>query len=289
MAQRLETDPDAWFDTYLFDLACERDGEDAVRAVVQEASRGDARIAAYFNDVAKWDTPPSPRPPTTSAQPYAALEPLILEARGKSYPFYPLRRWGRYADEQDLRHAAEDLLHERDPVRFRAYLLIFWDRSFPLDPERIIANARSTDDDLAREAINALRHIQGGNIRALAIELMKAPDRRHLAVDLLKLNYAEGDHALIEQALSEQPDDINRYHWLGYGALDVFESNPTAAAAPALTTLYNTDPCSACRERSVKLLFELHKLPDWMLEEIQFDANYDLRDRVQGFTAGPSG
>jgi hypothetical protein len=69
-----------------------------------------------------------------------------------------------------------------------------------------------------------------------------------LAVGLLARNYVAGDHALIEQALRASREE-NERHWLGYGALAVFEANLSADATVALTALYETGPCAACRER----------------------------------------
>ncbi len=53
------------------------------------------------------------------------------------------RRWGQDASDDDLRQAAEDLLHEHEIDQLLLYLGAFQKRQFPLDATVLIAKARS--------------------------------------------------------------------------------------------------------------------------------------------------
>jgi hypothetical protein len=89
---------------------------------------------------------------------------------------------------------------------------------------------------------------------------------------------------LIAQRLAcEQDTGTDVYHWLGMGALHVFEANPTPECSELLVSLYDNGPCTNCRERCVDLLHRLGRLPDWMARECLFDANGDLRDKARSY------
>lgn len=71
-----------------------------------------------------------------------------------------------------------------------------------------------------------------------------------------------------------------QFHWLGHGALAVFEANPAAEAVNALLRIYELDPCSQCRGRCFDLLQVLGKLPTWMIQECLYDASENLREKA---------
>lgn len=73
---------------------------------------------------------------------------------------------------------------------------------------------------------------------------------------------------------------------LGAGALRVLQACTTPEAIPALLTLYESGPCSSCRERSVDLLLQLGSLPDHVLDEVPYDANLGLRAKGRALITG---
>lgn len=280
---RLGTDG-GWYRSWLMDLARDKDGADAVDREVAAARGRSTHVAAYFEEmdrVSNYRAEPDQEDITRLS--YDALRERI-EADATKLLWSSLGRWGKLADDESVQRAARDLSRQTEPSRIMAYAWIFAKRPFPLDPAPLIAAARSDDEKLARAALNALEHLDNPAVRQLALELLPNPDRASMAVDLLARNYVVGDHALIERALAAAQDE-NERHWLGYGALAVFEANPSAEATAALTMLYETGPCARCRERCFDLLHRIGTLPDWMLRESAYDANFDLREKARGLAA----
>jgi len=201
--------------------------------------------------------------------------------------------WGKYATDDDLVRAANDLLQLADDEvqKIAVYLKAFQKRMFPLDPTRLIFWASQIDnrsiwledgtiDYKARcslYALNALEWVRDWRVRELALSLIKSNNNVGRAVALLAANFVEDDWLLIEE-LSKSHSKLDDYHNLGWSVLDVFEAYPTTAAITTLMNLYEFNPCSACRGKFVKCLASLNAVPQWMLEECKHDCNLDLRE-----------
>jgi hypothetical protein len=203
--------------------------------------------------------------------------------------------WGRDASEDDLRAAAYDLLALPEDAHRQAvaYLNVFHDRPFPLDPTRIIDWARqgehddpflpdgSYDYELIKpiRAFDALRHTTHPAIRQFALECFERRELLGWAVNLLPSNYQEGDWERVHP-LIEHPMPLDDLHHLGIAVRNLFEAFPTAEAVPTLLRLVELDPCSGCRHELLENLQSIDALPESLRQESRYDANPWIRKYV---------
>ena len=75
--------------------------------------------------------------------------------------------------------------------------------------------------------------------------------------------------------------NADELHAIGMGVREVLEAHPSTEGATALLALYEYGPCSLCRTHAVELLYGLNAVPAWMFEECRFDADFDLRAKVE--------
>ena len=138
-------------------------------------------------------------------------------------------------------------------------------------------------------AADALSQVSDPRVRARGLEILANPDRsgarKSAGVDLLVSNYQPGDEVILVDLLTT-PRDEDEHHWLGMGARDLLKAQPSADAAPVLHALYEYGPCSFCRDLAVSALYTRGQMPNWMLEECQYDACLDLREDAEAWARG---
>jgi hypothetical protein len=265
-----------WFTYILQDFY----GEEQAAALLQEAATQNESIAAYLQMVA-WNDARDERNRNNRAvrpyEDYTVLQAFIdnpKEMRGR------LARWGRSATEKDLVRAAEDLLNSQNDERLVKYLRVFQARSFPLDPQRLLALNEHPDETFVKAVYNALRRVQHPAVRAHALQLFAASQRLADAIDLLRSNFKEGDQSLIERALRKPLTDEN-IHSIGMSMLDIIKKRTRDEDTNILLLLYEQEPCSFCRESVVNALIERDRVPEWMIAECRYDANTDIRAMIE--------
>jgi hypothetical protein len=201
-----------WFLSEIIkDILEARMGKEEAWRVLDAEARNDERVAEALNQVrtaraeveanrarvhveARKSVPPPP---------YQELMDLLARDNGKMPGAF--RHWGRRASDEDLLRAANALTAEADPAHRLALLRVFNARAFPLDPASLLALADDEDWETARAALLALEKVRHADVRAYARRAIHDPRRASHAVDMLNVNFAEGDHALIEW-LAEQPE-----------------------------------------------------------------------------------
>lgn len=245
-----------------------------VRAYIEEAQRHRAAVARLRNDGA-----------ATNSLTVEAIS-RIAALPGRDGYRARLARWGETASAHDLDRVAATLAHADDPAHRAAYARVFARRPYPADPAPLIALACEDDPALAGAALNALAHVAHPAVRELALSLLPDPRRRSLAVELLAANHLPGDAGRITALLAEDAPP-RAWHWLGYAALAVFAAHASAAAVPALLSIYERTPCSRCRSRAVALLHALDALPRWMAAECRHDAHPQTREIAATYTITP--
>jgi hypothetical protein len=214
---------------------------------------------------------------------YAQLRELILS--GARLGPVRLRKWGQQASDQDLEHAAADLLAQQHEDALVAYLRIFSQRRFPLDPGPLLGLVHHRSRRVGSAATRALEQITDPRVRALGLAILDEPsadgDLLGRGVDLLVNNFEPADAARLVERLGRRAwgQDRDGDHNLGFATLDLLKAHPSSDGAPALLTLYEHGPCSICRERCVEALQALDQLPEWMPAECRYDANLALRER----------
>ena len=215
------------------------------------------------------------------------LESLFVTEIGKRYSS-KLVRWGKRASDEDRRKAAEVLITETDPARQIAYARLFRYVPFPLNPAKLITMAESGDNDTIRAAVNAIGTMQRLEIRALALRLLAEPKWGYHAGKLLVVNHKDGDETLIMSALIARLSDEDTFHGVGLSALDIFEAHPGLQNLPALTLLYEHEPCSFCRTSCIRQLIALDAFADWMIAECLHDGRPDTREQTREHLASRS-
>lgn len=259
----------------------ERDGEQATLQALAHAGEQHPEIVPLLESIRAYEEELEHDRGVRRAErlpDYPMMKQLIAQY-GRNVRNLPL--WARKADTESLRQAAADLLAEQDTDRLIAYLRIFRKRDFPLPFDRLLELARNADEALVHAAVGVLERIRHPDVRELALELSRNPERYRYTMELLAHNYQEGDYALLE-CLLENPLDTDDYHELGLGARKFIEQNRTIQAERSLILLYENGPCSFCREFCVRSLLELGRLPEWMRAECRYDANPDIREMVSG-------
>ncbi len=294
LGQWLLADPEVGFSDWALSRLEEQQGKEEVAAALRQAATANPHIAAYVNHIyGERETKSASRadPPAWTYE--QALSRVADYAKKEHTPpaYSDLQWWGHRASDADVLRVADDLLHETDPLRLYPLISIFARCAFPLAPDRLIALARTASDAecnvwnatlaerIAWWACRALQNVTHPAVRDLALYLIGT---RHLVArgtGLLRSNYRDGDHLLIEDCLHRAEND-EVFHSIGHDALQIYKTRPLPESVNVLILMYERDLCSHCRERSVELLDRLQALPEWMINEGRFDANEDICERM---------
>ncbi len=287
--QWLLDDPEVWFSDWALSRLEERQGKEEVAVALRQAATANPHIAAYVNHIYGERESKSAHRADPPAWTYEqALSRVADYAKKEHTPpaHSDLQWWGRRASDADVLRMADDLLRETNLLRLYPLISIFARRAFPLAPDRLIALARTASDAgydgwdatleerIAWWSCRALENVVHPAVRDLALYFTGT---RHLVacgIELLRSNYHDGDHVLIEDCLRHaETDDV-------FHTLQIYKTRPLPESANALILIYERGLCSHCREWAVELLDRLQALPEWMINEGRFDANEDIRERM---------
>src|SRR5262249_31543782 len=117
---------------------------------------------------------------------------------------------------------------------------------------------------------------------AFALRMIESGNNVSRATGLLMNNFQEADWSLIQEIASRPMEEEDRWV-LAWTVLDVFAAHPIKDAVGTLLSLYETAPCATCRQRIIEKLHELEALPNWIIEECQYDSNFDLRAKAKEY------
>ncbi|SEG75585.1 hypothetical protein [Paenibacillus sp. UNC499MF] len=253
--------------TFIWESAKELLGEEKAAALLVESAK-DERIKAFYQSVLP-DEGDYSLSNGRKALPYEELK--SEKAR------YPYIRWGMCASKEDLFKAADDLLKEEHPKKLEAYLSIFVNVAFPLDPQKIIDLAQSQNKRLRSAAIRALRNLKNERIHRLAVQLICQRETEIEALELFTLNYEENDLPLLE-SIAFKKHNKHSFHNMELDMVNIFENHPTASCQKIMIELYKKGFCSLCRRWAVEIMLANHMLPAALRDEIQYDCNPDIRE-----------
>ncbi len=142
-----------------------------------------------------------------------------------------------------------------------------------------MALTRHSNRGIALSAISALKNFSDPVVREFALQSIQLGIHPGRMLGLLERNFKDGDWHLIE-TLTGSLDDNDENHMVGFSVHDILQEHSSPEAIPALLNSYEHDPCDYCRERIVEDLHSLNAVPSWIIEECQYDANFDLRALV---------
>jgi hypothetical protein len=285
LGEAMQSDHELWDDDHLLHHL-ETTGADITPDHLRTAAHPDYPfVSSYLEAIAATRARRQVAPrPQLIGQPYAHVQHYIEHTQGRvSFPL--LRRWGAAADDDELHHAARDLLQQTDPQRLAAYLTIFGKRAFPLGIEPLIPFVWNSHERIARWSIQAISQFQHPTARELGFTLIQAQHHVSDALDVFIHNYQSGDDRYLA-ALLAQTVDTDALHDLGFGLNDIFAAHPTLAAEDIFVSLYERGPCSLCRERFVQRLIEIDRIPSWMERETRYDANPEIHQAITTYLQG---
>jgi hypothetical protein len=209
---------------------------------------------------------------------YATVKAALDPKRG-----FP-RAWIKAASSTELLQAADDLHVEHDDQRIWRYLQAFGIRDFPKPPNEIFHFLDSPNMRIVMPALRVLQRLNHPDIRVLALRTISEGIRPVVAIRLLRSNFQPGDLKAVDAMIQPLELDDVTWHEVGMAVLDLLShaSVPQEESRDLLLRLYDEDPCSLCRSDVVAKLFEMGKVPAWMAEEGEFDAEPDTANLFKG-------
>jgi hypothetical protein len=267
--------PSSWFKK----LLAKRHSEEVVERHLEELCGANPDIQSFiehFEGQLETRKPNANKKPTAT---YAQFQSMLQQR--SDYPG-GIRFWGKRATKTMFKQVAREFLQQTDPELIRGYLYAFCYREFPFSLKHLLRLVVHEHQDVRLHSVIALHNVQHPRVRELGLELIEDTHLRSVVVGLFERNYLLGDAEKIVRVLQNinDPDEI---HSVGYCVRDVYEENRVSEALEPLTLQYELNLCSQCREFTIQLLHDLEILPDWILEEAQFDANSDTRETVQAW------
>jgi len=166
-----------------------------------------------------------------------------------------------------------------NPEKVWGCLRVFAHRPFPGDVSRLLELSDSDHERVRRAAVVALSRIKDSRVRSRALVLLRSSERFTDGVDLLESNYEAGDFRIFEDLFTRSltPGEL---HGIGMSIRHIVDKNVWPELEKVLLSLYEAGPCSLCRTEFVEALIELERLPDFIRNEGQFDAEPDTRRAV---------
>lgn len=265
---------DLWIISCWLDGIEQNDQSDSAKAVINMIAEEFPIFQSAITLLQETYKPNMISAPVLSA-PYAELQIQL----NKSMEFRNLTGWAMNATEDDLLHAANDLLVQTHRNLIRSYLTIFRKVQFTGPIGMILELARSEDVPVTRAAVTLLSQLSDPRIRKLALEMAESPHRRGDAIELLIGTFQEGDFSQIED-WARSTHDPHELHSIGMAVRHLVQVHKVPSAITSLLFLYEKGPCSLCRGHIVEHLIALSALPDWMRWECAFDSDPDTRKLV---------
>jgi hypothetical protein len=271
---------------WLLSVARETLGEQETRDILQKAGIENPRIETYRLAEEASRIRSSERSRNSAEMIKAAYEQVKPKLSEMTCGW--ITSWGERASNSDLNQAALGLVAARDSKEQFAHLCIFGRRLFPLDIQVLLNLVDQDRERVGLVALRALSQITHPAVRQLAFRLVETRAKwRGQAIELLARNFSPGDHVSALRWF-ETEEDLETLHSFGMDFKELWERYPDEETeVPMLLALYERDPCSFCRERTVHRLMERGALTDELRLECSFDANSDIRDLVKGSLTRP--
>lgn len=259
-------------------------GEKAVRRILHhpDADEGIRAYARSMEEVReRWEGESAERKksePETADEIYERLR-----GGGDSGRIYRrlTRRMMNQGRSQEVAALAEYYRKEEEPDLQYQLLLMLSDKScvWSMDIERLIADSRSDNGDLAEWAFEALSYIRDTRVREYAYELLQDEKQRAQAVSMLAANYEDRDREVFVHAVKQIPVTYESGEWHGVfcNVMDMFSGPAKRKPKELLLYMYRNTLCSYCREHVVREMGRRRMLTRQLLEEMQYDCNEEIR------------
>lgn len=207
---------------------------------------------------------------------------LMASAPAGNRP-YPYSRFGRMAREADLDLILRRIETEKDHEVCLRLMWVFRTATPSRIPACIWAFAESRDLRMRQAALRMLANVSDPKIGEFSRKMLRRSSFSAEDADLIELlarNYQPGDAELILSKLENVTPSDDGLHSLGMSARRFCENNPVPEVAGIARWIYDTTPCSLCREGAVETLITCNRLPDYIAEECRYDANEETQSIV---------
>lgn len=207
-----------------------------------------------------------------------SLLAALASGAGKSRGRFAL--FGKQATPLEREAVLQRLAVEEDEATCLWLLYVFQRAPLPRLHPKVWALAQSNNRPLRSAAIVALSHSDDVRVGEFA--------RRHLSADTfseddapvlgcLVNTYREGDEVLIMNALVRLTPDADVAHRIASDLLQLCDRDDIVAPARLLNWVYESNPCSLCRESALKRMQARCGVPPQLLEECLYDASEEIR------------
>lgn len=200
---------------------------------------------------------------------------------------YPLSRWLKSADPEEIESIAGELGRSRDPEVLEKILFCFMNTGLPRFDPILLKLAEYPYGDVARRARWVMANHAHPDVRSKALEWLASRRLAGGRLRALRSVLQETDLASIEEALNEalpQLDDDDTHDLLS-DVLHLADTYVEHDAARLLEFCYEYSPCTQCRRESVDLLLTRDRLPDWIAHECRWDCTDSIRELVSQDTS----
>ena len=194
------------------------------------------------------------------------------------------RQIAKNADDKTLKEYAQKYRDEvRPELRAKALEVFIWSL-YPDDPQPIINDTQSSCDTLRKTAWWALEKLRHPAVRSFALTNAASGINTAENFSLLITNYTPKDANLIEKTLreiisKENKDDI---HAAGMDVLRAFhKGSDIPHPKHLLPYIYQSTPCSCCRESIVACMAKHRMLTNEILRECLYDSSFEIRSYAE--------
>ena len=241
---------------------------DQYRKIMEAAARKDENIAVFLEREQADEDARKKRWQQRKADPEKNLTGIALSRwlANKADPDTVERYACAYREQGKLEARAEAL---------RAFAWC----PYPDDPQPILKDTHSENENLRRTAWKALENLRHPVVREFAHSNAVKDDRSSDNFALLATNYLPEDGALLESLLREMisKKKWDDFHAAGMDVYRIFHQGGIPHPKYLLPLLYEYNPCSFCRESALHYMAKRRMLTKEILTECQFDSNDKIR------------
>gem|GEM_PF-4899910 len=235
-------------------------------------------VAEFARLLSLWETRPTPSKEARVALTY---EVLRKEWFGPGTKRTSVRLWAQTAGPEELAIAWRAFESEKDPDWLRRLARGLKRKPKHCNFVKLQALARAWNDERNPFA-SALENVVGPRTRQLAFDLI-ASGWIVDGIGLLAKNALPEDGPAILEA-ARTLADVWDIHGVG---LDLLQIADRMEATDCLLWVYESTPCSFCRESAVRKLIETGHAPDALLQECFLDCAPDTREMAAKALKGP--
>jgi hypothetical protein len=257
---------------YVYDMEY---GQGEAEAIVRE-TLSLAPLLSHFEPEPVPDSTPwnDPQHSKKSVEGLSATDILtLIDSTDSQFYIKPVSLWSRSASEEQLEDLARALAHENSTHRLRHILSIFRRRPLPLfeaHSDAFLKLATQEDWHVKHRANTALSSVTHPKIRKLA--LAQLCSQNWLVGELLPLksNFSPGDSTFFTQHLRVDRNTYN-HHRLIFDLVEVCRANPWPEMLEVMQFIYQTSPCTNCRDKIYQVMSKASLIPGWIVSERPYD------------------